>query len=164
MEAALLTPIFVFLVFAIIEGGMYSYSHLAVQDSAVAAARTGSVARDATDADGRILEAIREHAGIVRRASIERIVVYRASDYDADPPPACLTGPIHILPGNDCSTFGPADLDADPTTLPCGWCHDDREAGDLLGVWIKFEYESITGFSPNWTFTDREIMTIEPDL
>lgn len=164
LEAALVTPLLAFLVFAIIEAGNYAYSYLAVQDFAAEAVRTGTISRDNPDADREILTSIRANIGVVKRSSIERIVIYRASSPDADPPPACTTGPVVSRPALDCSVYGPDDIDTLPSALDCGWCGDERRAGDLLALWIRFDHESLTGMFDMISFTEHTVLPIEPDL
>jgi hypothetical protein len=164
VEAALVTPLIVFLLFAILEAGNYAYSYLAVQDFAADAVRTGTISRNQDEADRLILASVGENLGVLKRSSIERIVIYKASSPDSDPPPGCLSGPAVSQPALDCSVYGADDIETLPSVLDCGWCGAERRAGDLLGLWIRFDHESLTGMFDMLSFTEHKILPIEPDL
>lgn len=93
VETALVLPVLVVLLVAIIEGGTLLYARLTVEHAVRAAARAVSVAADAVDGDARALDMLRSRVGGLDPDAIERIVFYRAASPDAGPPPACAAGP-----------------------------------------------------------------------
>ena len=160
VEAALMAPLVIFLLLGVLETGWLLKTHLSVEQTTSYGARTGAIAGAEDDADVAIMDEI-ERRLVHGRSDIERVVVYRAVTVDAAPPSACVTGsaPGSIVDG--CTIYGPDDFETDAASLACAWCPADRAADQLLGVWISYEYESITGIFGGLTLTNGTVLRIE---
>jgi hypothetical protein len=164
VEAALVTPVVILVMMAIVDGGMLMLTLLSTDEVVGDGSRSAIVLRDEEDADARILDAIEPRLTGLRRSQVERIVIYRATGPDADPPTACTTGPVSSSAADECSAYAPADFDKNWGDLDCGWCPSDRNEGDYIGVWVRLNYDSVTGLMGRATMTDRQVRMIEPDL
>lgn len=163
VEAAILTPLVVIVLFGLFEGALVMHSDMTVAEMTGDGARAGSIARDDLDADHQILQQIDATAAWFDRASIERIVIWHAADREDSPPPGCTSGPVASSPALECSVYGPADLTAPPGALVCGWCPPDRDAGELLGVWVRFDYSSVSSLLDSVSLDHTTILPIEYD-
>ena len=163
VESALVTPVLLGLMLLIIDGGFLLFAHLTVGHAVADGARVGIVARNEEEADARILHEVRDRTAGVSRDEIDRVVIYHADGFDDDPPASCTTGPIADAGGPTCSVYGPADLDKESGFLNCGWCPEDRNEQELIGVWMRVRHRSLTGLTPEVTLTDQAILAIEYD-
>lgn len=161
VEAAFVTPIVIMMILIVVESGMLLFSNLTVSRAAGDAARVGIVARGADDADARILAAVKKSTVGLKRTQIERIVIWHATYPDSDPPSQCLSNSPAVSIAGLCSVYTAADLDKPYTQLTCGWCPDARVERDLIGVYIKMRYSSVTGLLSTITLTDQKILPIE---
>jgi hypothetical protein len=190
IEAALVSPIFVLVVFGIIEFGLAYRDVLTVGDAVSDAARFGAiqgpdVTADGETADYSVVNAVRDGLAGLDPDHIERIIIFEAgpaSDGSAlsQVPDACLTGPsstaakCNTYPVNDSYVaiqIGDVDyfkciLTSDPA---CGWPPTDRKDGPLtadvefLGVYVRYRHEYITGFfGSEFTVERASIMRLEP--
>jgi Flp pilus assembly protein TadG len=163
VEAALITPVIMAMILMVVEVGMLLFSDLTVTNAAGDGARVAIVARNAEDADAQILARIKRSTTGLARAQIERIVIYQASSLESAPPAACTTGAAVSSPVNHCSVYTPADLDKTYQFLTCGWCPEERNETDLIGVWIRMNYRSVTGLLNTMSLTEQKILPIEYD-
>jgi hypothetical protein len=178
VEAAMVTPILLTVVFAIFEFSLMFRHHLAVSNIAQQCARAASAFGRDPLADKMIIETCLESAGAIDDTSIEYIVIYRATGPDAAPQASCRNGNgnsgLHACnvyrpddwndPGRwksenfGCSTphldkhFCPADRAT--RTSPPGW----------VGVHVKTSHSQATGlFGSTVTQTDRAVVRFEPE-
>lgn len=161
IEFALVAPLVVFLFFAVIEAGFGFY---AMQSSTIAvsdAARVGSIARADADADQQILATLADRLGSTRGTDVARVVVYEATSPTGEPPAACKAG--SAMAG--CNVYTGSVL-KNPGSAACtGWCPDERQTGDLLGVWIEADYDGMSGVTPmTFSIVDSAVVAIEPEI
>jgi Flp pilus assembly protein TadG len=163
VEAVFVAPVVIGMILMIIDAGFLLFSDLTVSRAATDGARSAIVVRDRQDADALILRQILNSTVGLQRGRIERVVIYNATSPESDPPSACTTGPIVSSTANKCSVYGPAALTQTWDQLTCGWCPVDRQERDLVGVWIRMQYRSLTGIISTVTLTDQKVMRIEYD-
>ncbi len=163
VEAAVLTPLVIIVLFGLFEGALILHSDMTVAEMTGDGARTGAIARDDADADHQILQQIDATAAWFDRAAIERIVIWHAAEREDSPPAGCTSGPVASSPALECSVYGPTDLGLPPGALVCGWCPPDRDAGELIGVWVRFDYSSVSTLLDAVTIDHQTILPIEYD-
>jgi hypothetical protein len=172
VEAALVTPVFLVMLFGVIEGGLLMRDWSTVGDATEAGVRSGSTAGSEVDADWQILRAIRTGSAVIDDASIKKIVVYHASTPGAGPHPSCMAGTASAI--HRCNVYQASDWQRLPDEFGCVsetaldgfWCPTSREteAGgtDLVGVWIQAEHKSITKmFGESVTIEDHSVLALE---
>jgi hypothetical protein len=161
VEFALVAPLVIFLLFAIVEAG---FGFSAMQTSTIAvsdAARAGSIARDAPDADQQVLAVLASRLDGLAGAEVVRVVTYEATSPSGEPPAACRSGTSVA----GCNVYPGAVL-GNPASATCsGWCPSQRATGDLLGVWVATEYDGMSGMTPmTFVFRDSAVVGIEPRI
>jgi len=154
IEFALIAPVFFLLLFTIIEGSAAFYARntigLAIADSA----RAGSIGGSDADVITKTVASTDKAFG----SDVELIIIYKASDVDSEPEASCIAG----VSGPSCAVYGPSSF-VSPTCS--GWCKADRNADDLLGVWVRTKFNGITGANPfNFTWIDKSITIVEPGV
>jgi hypothetical protein len=107
VEAAFVTPIFLLLIFGIIEGGLYMNDYLAVSSSTRAGVRASSAMGAVGKADMYTLIDIDREASALGEDQIEYVVIYKASGFGADPTSTCLAG---TSVAGVCNVYRPADI------------------------------------------------------
>ena len=88
-EAALVTPVFIFLVFGILEFGGSFRDYLTLNNGTQTGARRASIAANANDADWQILTTINREMAAMPQSQIQRIVVFHANGPTSAVPSAC---------------------------------------------------------------------------
>lgn len=148
VEFAAVSMILILLIFGVIEGGLLFRAKLALSNSTDEAVRSASISGDRGTADYEILQQILKHSAD-GGASIERIIVFRASDPTDGPAPTCAAG---ISTTGECNVYEKDDFVRPETDFgACGaldgnWCPTDRDTtfdGDLVGVAIQGSYRPI---------------------
>jgi hypothetical protein len=186
VEAALLTPIVLLLVFGTMEMGYAFYGKLTVNHMSVAGARAASGGANDVLSDYHMLEAVEDAATGMASSDISLIVVYRAATSDDRVPSGCLTSSITDSPSvRGCNRYTAADLDLAESEFGCVgppgptikvdsyWCPTDRKSAlladagngppDYVGVYVKAEYHNLFGlFGETFTFTSDTVIKIEP--
>lgn len=173
VEAAILTPVFLLLFFGVLEWGYSFRDRLSVKDSSLVGARIGSSEGNSAFADYEILKAIKQHSNMAA-GKITKIVVYKASSYNASVPTACLTA----SQTNVCNRYTGADLSknnsyfgCDPGNVDIAWCPSDRKYAltgtygppDYLGVYVEAHHNNITKLiGSGYDFKSDTIVRIEP--
>jgi hypothetical protein len=159
VEFALVAPLLVFVLFAIIEAGFGFYSQQATTIAISDAARVGSIARDDPTADRQILEVLADRVDGVRGTEVVRIVTFEATSPGDAPPAACISG----TGAAGCNVYDGTVLD-NPAGASCsGWCPSERRTGDLLGVWLQADFDGLSGMTPmTLEIEDSAIVAIEP--
>lgn len=183
VEAALVTPIFVFLLFGTLEFGLLFRSYLTLNNAAQGGARAASIAGNQLDADWKILQAVRKESAAVGRSSIQRVVVYHAANGTDEPTASCIAGTATSGTGNPnytgaCNVYVSADLTAPVADFGCGitqkdryWCPTARKTAvsgpmsppDFVGVYITIRHGWVTGlFGSTVDISERVIVKMEP--
>jgi hypothetical protein len=183
IEAAIMLPLFFFLIFGILEFGFGFRNYLTLANGTRDGARTGTTAGNAASADYQILQAIRDSMSAMNEDDIEQIVIFHADGPEDTVPSTCTSAGASSNVGSECNVYTPADFDLDDDEFDCGgpgvapddgWCPTSRQVAvnpphgppDYIGVWIRVDYEYITGLFPGdgLTFEDTTIMRIEPQV
>lgn len=161
VEFALVVPLLIFVLFAIIEAGFGFYSQQATTIAISDAARAGSVLRDDPTADRQILQVLADRVDGVRGTEVVRIVTFEATSPGDAPPTACVTGAGAV----GCNVYDGSVLD-NPAGATCsGWCPSERRTGDLLGVWVHADFDGLSGMTPmTLKIRDAAIVAIEPEI
>lgn len=185
VESALITPLFLLLVFGIIEVAAFLFDLSQVGNAARDGAREVSVsARDAV-ADRNAIVIARRSLGTATRR-VEAMIVFKASTPTDAVPPGCLAaldagsrgvdGLCNIyrtaeVSSADITGFG-AEATASCATAPLKWdqCwpptgRNDRlgndSTPDLVGIHIRAVHKSITGVLPSRTVAKTVVVPIE---
>jgi Flp pilus assembly protein TadG len=188
-EAALLTPLFFFILFGVLEFGGLFRDYLTLNNATASGARAAAIAGNAADADYTILQAIRKSSSALPTQNIRRIVVYRATNATTPVPSGCLTvaatPPAGVSGGsNPCNVYTGATLNVarSPAFTSCNqtlgslqyfWCPTTRkyaakpDAGngppDWLGIFIEIRHPWITGlFGQSITLRNTTVVKLEP--
>lgn len=174
IEAALITPVFLMLIFGVIELGLAMNDNLALSHSTRAGTRVASASGNDLLSDYGILRSIARESSAIPRRQIKLIVVYKASGIGAAPTSACQGGTA--VPGV-CNVYREGDLSRAKAGFGCGtgepdasWCPQDRwvtltpsRQPDYVGVWMKIEHPWVTRmFGSTLTLTDSSVIQLEP--
>ncbi|MFV0257109.1 MAG: TadE/TadG family type IV pilus assembly protein [Acidimicrobiales bacterium] len=163
IEFALVGPLFLLLIFGLIDLTVGVFSLNASEAAAANAVRVGAIARDEPDADARIVAAFTATGSFGIGVTLDRLVVYRPETDRDGPSAACRAG----INEAGCDVYDGAGL-VDPAAL-CGhgrggWCPSERSGGDLIGVWFDVEYQGLSGILPvRWHRQGYAVARIEPD-
>ncbi len=182
IEAAITAPVFLLLIFGIMEAGFLMRNYLVVTSSTTEAVRMATVRGAARDADYNALVTLAHGLGTMDRDDIEVIVIYKADGASDAVPPQCLTASVDGL----CNRYTTADLynpyrDAsDDRTEWWGcvenvsadrfWCPESRETyfdgpPDYVGIYTEATHTYLTGFiGSTRTLTADRVLRIEPNL
>ncbi|NNF54930.1 MAG: pilus assembly protein [Acidimicrobiales bacterium] len=158
VEAALVAPIVMVLIFGIFEGGLFMLSYLSLEDVSRDSAREMSIHGMQTDAEQIVVDEIKSRLDVVDDGAVQKVIIYRATTVKDGPSAACLAA---APPGNavaGCSVYTATEL-ANPVT--CGWCSTDRVGGELAGVYIEMEYTSVTSIFPSTTIDSFSVLRLE---
>ena len=169
------TPLFFMLIFATFEISMAMKDYLATTSSVRAAARSLSASGNDKTADQYTLLALSRESTALKRADIERIVVYKPVGFGEKPSTDCMNGLATV---NVCNVYTAADFtkaqiqtteetaaaaenrSVDPSKVffGCGstavdryWCPTNRKVTtngsgtEFVGVWMKVNHHWITG-------------------
>jgi hypothetical protein len=177
VEAAIALPLFVALIFGIIEFGLLFHDYLTVANITRTGARTGSAAGNDLLADYDILQSVSGATAAMPRGNIQYIVVYDALTPDGPVSSSCANG--LSVPGI-CNVYVPSDLDRPETDFGCknvgvldsNWCPGTRRIAssalnggppNYLGVWVKVNHPMLTAmFGGQKTLLDSTVIRIEP--
>jgi hypothetical protein len=171
VEAALVTPLLMMLLLGIVEFALLSKDDLTVANGSRAGARVGSAAGVDPLADYQVLQAVAGATGGM--ASVDQIIVYKATSPSGAVPASCLTGPVAGV----CNVYAAADLTVTQATFTSGgYIKDDYWPAaarvtsqsapggpDYLGVYVKGTHTSLTRLILNSrSVSDDVIMRLEP--
>jgi hypothetical protein len=168
VEAAIATPVFLVLLFGVLEFGLAFQDYLSLHNAATSGARQGAIAGADIDADYQILQAIKSKTALPT-SRIVRVVIFHADDVNTPVPAACKSGTATAGTGapnytGACNVYGPADFalaassfqNCTSPTLSRFWCPTGRKTAeradrgngppDWLGVYIQVRHPWITGF------------------
>lgn len=192
LEMALVTPLFLFVIFGILEFGFMFRSYLSIGDSATEAARVGALQGPSPTTDGRtadfsVVSAIRQGTAGLELEEIEAIVVFKGKPSTAGTPmqqvpQACksatesISGLCNVYPA-DYAFYAVQQSDfgyfrcTPGNSRPCAWNPDDRDNGpraidiDYLGVYIRYRHPYMTGmFGEYRNLESASVMRLEPGV
>lgn len=176
LETALVAPVFIVMVFGILEFGLVYRDYLTVTDAASDSAKVGSIqgpypTANGETADYSIVKNARENLSNLDVNDVERVVVFQASPSAAGAaidqvPETCKSGSFGPNPSAKCNVYpgGQAFLAVQAGNanyfkcgnggagFSCGWNPNNRADGptwsdiDHLGVYIKVNHPMLTGF------------------
>jgi Flp pilus assembly protein TadG len=181
VEAAFVTPIFVFLLFGILEFGGAFRDYLTVGDAASSGSRAASIQGNTQTADWEIMQAVKRSARAIPSTQLTDLVVFKASGPNSVVSTTCKTTGVTVgtaasPDAGSCNHYGISDLALTtlPTTWSCTvgpyqyWCPPTRNVTltpdpDYLGIWIKVEHPFATGlFGNTIDLTATSITKLEP--
>lgn len=192
LEMALVTPVFLLVIFAILEFGFMFRSYLAIADASTEAARVGALQGPSPTTDGRtadfsIVSAIRQGTAGLELEEIESIVVFEGRPSSAGTPmqqvpQACkhsydsIAGLCNVYPA-DFAFYAVQQGDTayfrcgGGNTRACGWNPADRDNGpkvadiEYLGVYVRYRHPYMTGMFGNYrTLESASVMRLEPGV
>jgi hypothetical protein len=181
VEAALLFPLLLLMVFGIMDIGFGFRDRLTVQTAIRSGVRAGSAMGADRAADYEVLQGIRSAIADIPSAKIERIVVFRSATVGGAVPVQCAAGVATSIGTEPCNVYTAADLvrprsdftgvsTCDPSAPDKDWCPTSRETRasvgtDYIGVWIRVQHDAVSGVLPvgGVKIIDTVVMRIEPD-
>lgn len=174
IEATLVTPIFLMLIFGVIELGLAMNDNLALSHSTRAGSRVASASGNDLFADYGILRSVARESSAIPRNQVKLVVVYKAAGIGAPPSSTCQAG---TAVAGECNVYTPTDFSRAKESFGCGsgepdasWCPQDRwvtltsaRQPDYVGVWMKIEHPWVTHmFGNTLTLTDSSVIQLEP--
>jgi TadE-like protein len=188
VEAALILPLFVALIFGIIEVGSMFLNLSAVRNASRDAARQASASASSPTADQEALLAAGKSLSTLI-GSLEGVIIFRADSLNDKVPPACLTAlqtsiPIPVVDpltdpkcnvysaaqvrNPEITNFGAAAVN-DPGFWDSKWPAQLRkdslsatEKIDFVGVYVELRHAGATGLLPKRTIRSLNIFQLEP--
>jgi hypothetical protein len=184
VEAALILPVFLFLILGIIEVSLYLLDTNAVRNGARQAARVASTSATDAYADYSALRQSKQSLSNMTN-SVDAVIVYKAATPSSKVPTECITalnagddgvdGKCNIYNSTKFKTadklnFG-FDLGSNPDASlwdrrwpPTGRNDSITETSrtDFVGVWVRVQHESMTGLIPRRALTATNVFQIEP--
>lgn len=151
IEAAVVTPVFLLMIFAIMEFGGLMMDYGGAANVVRAGVRTAAVQGNQATADAAILVALSRSAANLNNASLQRVVIWHATGPGDSPPAACTSGSgvsdggtdkvgacnVYVNPtgpsgafalarSNPNKYFGCNPASPQPSQLDCNWPGQDR--------------------------------------
>jgi Flp pilus assembly protein TadG len=186
VEAAIIAPIAIALVFGAMELGYAYYGKLTVEHMSIAGARSASGSANDYLSDYNMLQAIKDAKGGIGASSITKIVIYRATGAGDRVPTACKTASVvNSSTTRGCNFYTGADLALASTNFGCVgppgpttkkdnyWCPTGRKSAllatnnngppDYVGVYVVGTHRNLVGlFGKTFTFSNDTVIRIEP--
>jgi Flp pilus assembly protein TadG len=186
VEAAIIAPIAIALVFGAMELGYAYYGKLTVEHMSIAGARAASGSANDYLSDYNMLQAIKDAKGGVGASSITKIVIYRATGPSDRVPTACKTAAVtNSSTTRGCNFYTGADLALASSNFGCVgppgpttkkdnfWCPTGRKSAllstngngppDYVGVYVVGIHKNLVGlFGKTFTFSNDTVIRIEP--
>lgn len=190
VEAAIVTPVFLLILFGLLEFGMVARSELTTTNASRDGGRVASVYSDDAFADYWILDAIQHSIDPLGAEKIEYVVIFRIENVGDEMNPLCHTQSVSaaVDPVRPCNRYTQAEMALPPylsdNLTPTGfwgcdigpqpavdnaWCAKDRVTSlssglDLIGVYVNARHFYITGFfGDEREVDDVTIIQIEPE-
>ena len=180
--AALVELAFVALFIATISAGAYDYGMayreaLAVNEAARTGVRTGSALGTNWQADYYALSGAKAAlAASNKLGGVQRVVIYKSTTEDGNPPAECTTAISSTLACNMITgqQFRDMTLSNFNTTTGCftdatikNWCPSSRNniqlTADYYGIWIQTKYSHLFKVvNPSTTINRDAVMRLEP--
>lgn len=169
-------PLFLALIFGVMEFGLAFRSSLTASTTAREATRFAATVGNAADADYQIVAKIREMVSGVNGGSINSVVVYKTSGPKVTTASGSLAACRTSSQTGVCNRYTTAQIQAlDVTTFGCGpaaldrfWCPTTRKVRlsdppDYVGIFLSVHHNDITGmFNLQRDFTDDVVFRMEP--
>jgi hypothetical protein len=186
VEAAIIAPIAIALVFGCMELGYAYFGKLTVEHMSIAGARAASGSANDYLADYNALSAVEDAKTSMGASSITKIVIYRASSPSDRVPTACKTGSVtNTTSTRGCNFYTGADLSLASSQFGCvgppgptvkkdnSWCPTTRKSAllstngngppDYIGVYVVGTHRNLIGlFGKTFTFSNDTVIRIEP--
>jgi Flp pilus assembly protein TadG len=183
VEAAIIAPIALVLVFGTMELGYAYYGKLTIEHMSIAGARAASGGANDVYADFSTLKAVDDARTGMGSTSITKIVIYRATSPGDRVPTACKSGPVtNSTNTRGCNYYSGADFSLAQTAFGCGtsppekdryWCPTTRKYAldatssngppDYIGVYVEGVHKNLIGlFGKTFTFSNDTVIRIEP--
>ncbi|MEM7275877.1 MAG: TadE family protein [Actinomycetota bacterium] len=178
VEAALVTPVFLLVVFSILEMGLLFRDSLTTDNASREGARAASTRGAQLDADYFVLRTVEHGMEAMGLERLQYVVVFRATSPDDTLPAGCEVSSQAGL----CNRYTAADFFAelddaagnDTGNFRCGtldsaWCPSTRETSlsagtDFVGIHVQTRHDFITGFFSGGTdLGETTIIRLEPD-
>jgi hypothetical protein len=183
VEAAMILPLFVVLIFGIIEVGSMFLNLSAVRNASREAARQASASASSPTADQEALFTARKSLSTLV-GSLEGIIIFKAATLNDKVPTSCLTAlhtgaPVPVgtfcnvyhanqVRNPDITHFGAATV-GDPLLWDGKWPAQLRndslsttQIPDLVGVYVELRHAGATGLLPKRTIRSLNIFQLEP--
>lgn len=183
VEAAFVTPVFFLLLMGIIEFGLTMNDYLALANTVRAGSRVASASGNDPFSDYAILQAVQRESSALPKASITRIVIYKAGAFGEKPSSTCQTGTpsagVGATKTGACNVYTTAAFTKTRDKFGClttenldrYWCPSDRKVtlagtgADYVGVWMQVDHQTVTRlFLSVQTLTDQSVIQLEPRL
>jgi Flp pilus assembly protein TadG len=186
VEAAIIAPIAIALVFGAMELGYAYYGKLTVEHMSIAGARAASGSANDYLADYNMLQAVSDAKTGMGASSINKIVIYRATGPGDRVPTACKSGSVvNTSTTRGCNYYTGADLALASSQFGCvgppgpttkkdaSWCPTTRKSAllssngngppDYVGVYVVGTHNNLVGlFGKSFTFSNDTVIRIEP--
>lgn len=178
LEAALVTPIFLLVVFGVMELGLLFRDSLTTDNASREGARAASTRGNQADADYYILRTVEHGLEAIGLERLQYVVVFNASGPGDAMPAACATA----SQAGVCNRYTAADFFAelddafgnDTGNFRCGtldssWCATTRETSlaagpDFVGIHVQTRHDFVTGmFSGGNDLGETTILRLEPE-
>ena len=172
IEAAFVTPVFVLILFSIIEFGIGFADRLAAEDMSLTTARIGSASGNEPLADFSIVTHVKNSK--LTTGKVELVVVYKTNSPTKAVPASCLVASQTDL----CNRYTPNDFAQPESKFGCGftaidtaWCPTTRKTAltgangppDYIGVFVRVSHPTVTTFfGRSWTFEFDTVIRVEP--
>ncbi len=182
VEAAIVAPLFLLLIFGIFEFGFLVRNSLVLSNATADAARAAAVAGSSPESDYRVLRAFEHGIQSAGLENLEVLVIYHADGPNDTIPATCFELPVPL--NSECNVYVGYDFFrpyTDPSGNPtsdwgCGinaldkrFCPLDRQTSvsagpDYIGVYARFNHDYITSFfGSEQALTVNRIIRVEPD-
>jgi len=191
VEAAMVTPLFMVLIFGVVEFGGAFRDYLTVSNAVSQGARMTAIQANGATADWTIVQAIKKATSAMPQSQINRIVIFKATGASSVVPAICKTSVTgYATVGSECNVFLPSDiaLATTPSTWLCPidathpasqgsnpiafWCSTARKVNlsvatggppSYVGIYVEATHPWITGlFGNSLTLSDTSITQLEP--
>jgi hypothetical protein len=186
VEAAIITPIVIALVFGMMELGFAYYGRLTIDHMDISGVRSASGGANDVLADFNALKAVKAAETGIPNASVQMVVIYRATSPTDRVPDACKTASVQNTPTTrGCNRYVANDLTLSSDQFGCVgppgpankidrfWCPTTRKSAlladngngppDYVGVYVVATHNNLFGlFGKSFTFARDTVMKIEP--
>jgi hypothetical protein len=181
VEAAFISPLFFMLVLGIMELGLAMNDNLALGNTVRAGSRVASASGADLLADYGIIQAVKRESSALPRGQIQRIIVYRATEFGASPSLDCRNGLSNgntASGGFPCNVYDTTDFGLSKDKWGCKtngpdatWCPNRRKVTlsgtgpEYIGVWMQIKHPWLTRmFGSEVILTDKSVIRLEPRM
>lgn len=158
VETAMVTMMLCLLSFGIVEFGLLLRQVNEAATSVRSAARTASISGNETNADYRILQAMKDST-VGLPGDIEQVMIFRADPATGKPTGSC----VNFVPSANCNVYDAADVDNPATVNAKDNNFTGRTAGvTYIGVAIRADHGFVTKFfGDRLSFADNSVVLLE---